>query len=298
MSQAWVGAARSSAGMARGTQLRRAKLYLVTDDETPAADLPHLVARAVAGGVDIVQLRRKQAAVEDLVSVGSRCLESAHEGGALFLVDDHVDLALEIGADGVHLGQSDLAPVEARARLGGDRLLGLSTHSRQQLLGAGSQPIDYVSAGPVYATPTKPGRPAVGLEHVTLAASRSALPVVAIGGLGPDTVGSAVAAGADIVAVVRAICRADDPQRAAIELRGAIEAAPVWFRLRVNGQDRKCPPACSVSGFLELLQVSRDGVVVECNGTILRAPDLGATQLREGDDLELVHLVGGGIADE
>lgn len=296
MSQAWVGAARSSAGAARRAQLRSSNLYLVTDDQTPTADLPQLVSDAVAGGVDIVQLRRKGADPDQLVALASRCLDRAHAGGALFLVDDHVDLAREIGADGVHLGQSDMSPDEARKRLGSDRLIGLSTHSGAQLK-VSSHAVDYISAGPVHATPTKPGRPAVGFEHVSLAARRMSVPVAAIGGLGPGSVGTAIAAGADLVAVVRALCRAEDPGRVAAELRAEIEAASRWSRIRVNGQDRKCPPGCSAGEFLAQLEVGREGVVVERNGEILRAQDLSRTELCPGDSLEIVHFVGGGIGD-
>jgi thiamine-phosphate pyrophosphorylase len=274
--------------------LRQARLYLVTDDETPESELPGLIARAVAGGVDMVQLRRKQSQPAELRELAVRCCQSAHEGGALFLVDDHVDLALEIGADGVHIGQADLSPAEARSRLGGELLLGLSTHSKADVLRAGSQPVDYISAGPVFSTPTKPGRPAVGFEHVSLAAARSSVPVVAIGGLAVDSVGTAVAAGADMVAVVRAICRADDPSGAATELRAAIEAAPEWISLSVNGQERKAPPSSSIQGYLDLLELRLDGVAVERNGEILRAPELALALLHGGDELEIVHLVGGG----
>ena len=295
MSQAWVRPARSPAGLARRAQLRTARLYLVTDDETPAAQLPHLISRAVAGGVEIVQLRRKQVAAEELRAVALACLEAAHEGGALFLVDDHVDLAVAIGADGVHLGQTDLDPGEARAQLGPERLLGLSTHSKLQVVKAGNQPVDYLSAGPVHATPTKPGRPAVGFEHVTVAAVRASVPVVAIGGLGLGSVGTAIAAGADMAGVVRAICLADDPARVSAELRAEIEATAPWIRFRVNGQERKCPPGSSIRAFLELLEVALDGVVVERNGEILRAAELAGVALRDGDNLEVVHLVGGGM---
>lgn len=295
MSQAWVGPARSGAGLARRAQLRSARLYLVTDDETPAAQLPLLISRAVAGGVDLVQLRRKRTDAAELAPVAGDCLEAAHGGGALFLVDDYVGLAVEIGADGVHLGQTDLDPVAARAQLGPELLLGLSTHSKAHVLRAASQPVDYLSAGPVHCTPTKPGRPAVGFEHVTMAAARARVPVVAIGGLGPGTVGRAVAAGADMVGVVRAICQAEQPDLVAAALREEVEAAIPWSWLQVNGEPRKCPPGSSVQEFLQLLEVGIDGVVVELNGDILRAPELGAVALKDGDDLEVVHLVGGGM---
>ncbi|HUY10184.1 MAG TPA: thiamine phosphate synthase [Candidatus Dormibacteraeota bacterium] len=294
MSQAWVRPARSEAGLARRAQLRSARLYFVTDDETPAAELPLLISRAVAGGVDLVQLRRKRVGAGDLRELARACLQAAHSGGALFLVDDHVGMAVEIGADGVHLGQTDLDPVEARTQLGPEPLLGLSTHNKAQVLKAAGQPVDYLSAGPVHATPTKPGRPAVGFEQVTLAAARATVPVVAIGGLGPGTARRAVAAGADIVCVVRAICQAEAPDRMAAELRHEMKEAMPWIRIRVNGEARKCPAGRSIRDFLDLIEVGRDGVVVERNGEIFRASELEEAALVDGDDLEVVHLVGGG----
>lgn len=294
MSQAWAGTAPSAAGSSRRSQLRQARLYLVTDDETPESDLPRLIARAVEGGVEVVQLRRKRAQPQELTELAVRCRDSAHDGGALFLVDDHVDLALEIGADGVHIGQADLGPAEARSRLGGELLLGLSTHSKRDVVRSASQPVDYISAGPVHMTPTKPGRPAVGFEHISVAAARSSVPVVAIGGLGVESVGKAMAAGADMVAVVRAVCLADDPAAVSTEMRVAIAASPTWISLRVNGQQRKAPPGSSIESYLKLLELPLDGVAVERNGEILRAPELAAAWLQSGDELEVVHLVGGG----
>jgi thiamine-phosphate pyrophosphorylase len=294
MSQVWAGPLRSSTGPARRAQLKASRLYLVTDDETPAAALPQLIARAVEGGVDVIQLRRKGEVPKNLVALARECLRSARDQGALFLIDDHLELALEVDADGVHLGQGDLDAAEARIQLGPDRLLGLSTHTKDQVLRAGTQPVDYISAGPVYATPTKPGRPAVGFEHVTLAAGRSAVPVVAIGGLRSGRAAPAIAAGADLVAVVRAICRAEDPAGAAAALRAEIDSATAWPRLRVNGQDRKCVPGSSVHDLLVQLEVELRGVVVELDGQILAEPELAGALLREGDQLEIVHLVGGG----
>jgi thiamine biosynthesis protein ThiS len=134
----------------------------------------------------------------------------------------------------------------------------------------------------------------VGFEHVTLAAGRSAVPVVAIGGLRSGRAAPAIAAGADLVAVVRAICRAEDPAGAAAALRAEIDSAAAWPRLRVNGQDRKCVPGSSVHDLLVQLEVELRGVVVELDGQILAEPELAGALLREGDQLEIVHLVGGG----
>jgi thiamine-phosphate pyrophosphorylase len=295
MSQAWVGPARSEVGRARRARLRSARLYLVTDDATPGERLPELIREAIAGGVDMVQLRRKAVDPEELVDLAQACRDVCHAGGALFLVDDHVELARAAGADGVHVGQADLDPAQVRAQLGPELLIGLSTHSAEHVVRAATQPIDYLSAGPVYATPTKPGRAAVGFEQVRAAARRSAVPVVAIGGLGPGTVGRAAAAGADIVAVVRALSQAGNPQEVARGLRAEFEAESSWLTLRVNGQQRKCPQGTSVRGYLDGIGVVQDGIVIERNGEILKSADWAGTELAIGDELEVVHLVGGGM---
>ncbi|HEY6538760.1 MAG TPA: thiamine phosphate synthase [Candidatus Dormibacteraeota bacterium] len=294
MSQATVGPARTPVGRARRERLGDARLYLITDDETPAAELPRLIAGCVAAGVDMVQLRRKGVAPDDLYGLAMACREAAQAGGALFLVDDHVDLAQAVDADGVHLGQSDLDPALARSQVGPELLIGLSTHAVGQVARSADQPVDYISAGPVHATPTKPGRIAVGYGHVSAAALRSRVPVVAIGGLGPGTAGIAVGAGADIVGVVRAFCRAPDPGRVAKDLRAEIAAASPWVRIWVNGESRKSPQPSSLGHLLDLLEVGRAGVVVERNGEIVPGVELDQAAVEDGDQLEVVHLVGGG----
>lgn len=266
----------------------------MTDDATPEEQLPRLITAAVAGGADVVQLRRKQTAAADLTELARACRDAAHAGGALFIVDDHVELARAIQADGVHLGQADLDPETARARLGPELLIGLSTHSRSDVTRASKKPVDYLAAGPVNATPTKPGRPAVGFDHVRTAASWASVPVVAIGGLGRGSAGQAVAAGADMVGVVRAICTADDPAGAARELREEIQAAPRWVELELNGEPRRCPPGSSMVDLLARLEVGVAGVVVEINGGILRPDELARVEVVTGDQVEVVHLVGGG----
>ena len=138
---------------------------------------------------------------------------------ALFIVNDDPTLARTCRADGLHLGQDDMPVAEARAALGSDLLIGLSTHSREQIDAAAGA--DYISVGPVWETPTKEGRPAVGLELVGYAAEKAPLPFYAIGGIDPANAAQVVEAGARRLAVVRAIRDADDPAAAAAALRGA-----------------------------------------------------------------------------
>jgi thiamine-phosphate pyrophosphorylase len=144
---------------------------------------------------------------------------------ALFIVNDDPELARELDADGVHVGQEDISPGEAREVVGDDRIVGLSTHSRDQVEAAHDEPVDYISVGPIWETPTKQGRPATGLELISTAAEIATLPWFAIGGIDPGNVDEVVAAGARRVCVVRAIRDADDPAAAARALVGPVEAA-------------------------------------------------------------------------
>jgi thiamine-phosphate pyrophosphorylase len=152
-------------------------------------------------------------------------LQLCHQHGALFLINDRVDLALAVGADGVHLGQGDLPVAVARRLLGAERLIGCSTHALDQLERAVAEGCDYVGVGPVNATPTKPGREPVGLAYVAAAAGASPIPFFAIGGIDITTLPAVLAAGASRVAVVRAITAAPDPRAAVAQLLQRLEQA-------------------------------------------------------------------------
>ena len=208
----------------RRERLRRARLYFVTDVRP---GLEETLAAALAGGVDMVQLRDKTASDEELLRAAGPFRRLCDEHGALFWLNDRPDLAARCGADGVHLGQEDMSMPEARRLVGEDMLLGLSTHSPEQLdaaLAAGGA--DQLSVGPVWETPTKEGRPAAGLGYVRHAAAvardRSWF---AIGGIDLDNVGEVIEAGASRVVVVRAIRDADDPAAAAAAFREALDGA-------------------------------------------------------------------------
>jgi thiamine-phosphate pyrophosphorylase len=201
----------------RQARLTAASLYLVCD----AIEDDRLEA-ALRGGVDIVQLRMKDAEDAAVLEAAARFKSMTAEHGALFLINDRPDLALQADADGVHVGQDDISAGEARAVIGPDRILGLSTHTAQDVDGVRSDTIDYIGVGPVYATPTKPGRPAVGCELVSYAAQHATVPFFAIGGINRSNVAAVIAAGANRLAVVRAIGDADDPQQAARELKSEV----------------------------------------------------------------------------
>jgi len=205
----------------RRERLRSARLYLVCAEETD--DFLHLV---LAAGVDIVQLRMKDAGDEAILAAGQRFARAAAAHDALFILNDRPDLVVAAGADGAHVGQDDAAVDEARAIVGPDRLVGLSTHSPAQVDAAAKLDVDYIGVGPVHATPTKPGRPAVGLELVRYAAAESPVPFFAIGGISPANVADVRSAGAGRIAVVRAITEAADPGLSARSLREGLAAAP------------------------------------------------------------------------
>lgn len=201
----------------RHERLRNALLYLVCPAQPD--DFLH---RVLGAGVDIVQLRMKDAGDEEILAEGSRFARAAGEHGALFILNDRPDLVTATGADGVHVGQDDMPVADARALLGPDRLIGLSTHDPQQLDDAAGAPLDYIGVGPVHATPTKPGRRAVGLELVRYAARHATVPFFAIGGVAPANVDAVWEAGARRVAVVRALTEAPDPALTARMLRRGI----------------------------------------------------------------------------
>jgi thiamine-phosphate pyrophosphorylase len=199
-------------------RLSSARLYLVC----PARDRAWIAA-AVRGGVDLVQLRDKTLDDDGLVAAASAF--RGHD--ALFVLNDRPDLAQACGADGVHVGQDDMTPAQARALVGPDRIIGRSTHEPAQAAAADEDPdVDYVAVGPVHPTPTKPGRPAAGLHYVAHAASTVRKPWFAIGGLDAGNVHEVVERGATRIVVVRAITEAEDPEAAARELRAALEAEP------------------------------------------------------------------------
>jgi thiamine-phosphate pyrophosphorylase len=205
-------------------RLAAARLYVVTAAAHDPSRVLDMVRAACAGGADVVQLRRKGDDGLETLRLAERCRAVAAAAGVLFVVNDRLDVAMACDADGVHLGQDDLPPDAAR-RLWPGRVVGRSTHSLAQALQAEREGADYAGVGPVYATPTKPGRPAAGLGFVAEAAARLSIPWFAIGGVDGDTLGEVLAAGARRVAVVRAVCDAHDVEAATRTLRRAVDRA-------------------------------------------------------------------------
>ena len=206
------------------TGLRDRRLYLCTSDRPDLADF--LVA-CISGGVDVVQLRDKQLDARPLLARARLAAAVCADHGVPFVLNDRPDLALECGADGVHVGQDD-APVSlARRILGPEAIVGLSTHASPELDAAAAEPADYVSAGPVSATPTKPGRPGTGLDYLRYAARTATRPWFVTGGVTPDTLPAMLDAGARRFVVVRWLTEASDPLKAARALRAVIDGTPL-----------------------------------------------------------------------
>jgi thiamine-phosphate pyrophosphorylase len=209
-------------------------LYLCTPDRP---DLAGFVTACIAGGVDVVQLRDKHLEARPLLERARLVRTVCTDAGVPFILNDRPDLALEIGADGVHVGQDDAPAALARRILGADAIVGLSTHGPADLAGAigsgsdsAAEHLSYISAGPVEATPTKPGRPGTGLAYLTRATTAAAkaknapaLPVFVTGGVTPEKIPALARAGARHFVVVRYLTEAADPEQAARDLRHAID---------------------------------------------------------------------------
>jgi len=204
--------------------LEESRLYFVCDSLGGAT--AELLESALGGGVDIVQLRDPELSDEELLLAAGTFREAADDSGALFILNDRPDLVDACRADGVHVGQDDTPVDEARRQAGPGAIVGLSTHSAEQLDTAnsaeGAARPDYVSVGPIWETPTKPGRPATGLDYVRHAAATCPLPWFAIGGIDPSNAAEVAEAGAHRIVVVRAIRDAADPGLAARELLRAL----------------------------------------------------------------------------
>lgn len=203
----------------RQERLAAARLYLCTDARERQGDLPAFLDAVLGAGVDIVQLRQKGLEARPELEYLEVFADACRRHGTLLAVNDRADVAHAIGPDVLHLGQDDLPVPAARAIIGGDVLIGRSTHAEAEVDAAILEPgVDYFCTGPVWPTPTKPGRPAPGLDLVRYtAALRPTRPWFAIGGIDLDNLDEVLAAGADRVVVVRAITEAADPAKATAE---------------------------------------------------------------------------------
>jgi thiamine-phosphate pyrophosphorylase len=202
-----------------GRRLRDARLYVLVSSSLCGGSVRETARAAIAGGADIVQLREKGVSDGQWLALAAELRELTDETGRIFVVNDRPDIAAIVGADGVHLGQSDLPIAEARRLLRPGAVVGRSTHSLAQARAAVNEGADYIALGPVFATDTKDAGQSVGIDLVREVAEAVSLPIVAIGGISADSAAAVRAAGATCVAVCSAVCSAADPRSAAAELR-------------------------------------------------------------------------------
>lgn len=197
----------------RAKRLEKCKLYLVTDRSKFDNNDKFFdaVASAIKGGVDIVQLREKTASAKEFIDLARVVREICLQNDVVFIINDRIDVAMSVKADGVHLGQEDIDLQTARQLLGSEAIIGNSTHKPEDALKAIENGADYIGVGPVFTTPTKPGRQAVGFDYVSWADTNVNIPFFAIGGINEQNIDGVLSAGATRIAVVRAIINANDP---------------------------------------------------------------------------------------
>ena len=207
----------------QGARIARWDLYPLTDlAASPHDTLPDLTRAMLAGGARVIQLRMKGASTAEIAASARALLPLCREADADLIVNDDAEACVASGADGLHLGQDDMDPAEARGLIGPDKILGVSTHSPEQIEAARRAPLDYIAVGPVFATASKENPdPVVGLDLIRHAKNRTGLPLVAIGGITRQTILQVIGAGAGIVAVIGAANATDDVTAAVRDLRAA-----------------------------------------------------------------------------
>lgn len=200
------------------------KLYVIIDRVAAGGrDLVEVATAAIRGGADVLQFRDKMASSRAFLQEAERLLSLARRAGVPLIINDRVDVACTVGADGAHLGQDDLPLAAARRVLGSGRLIGRSTHTLEQARAAEAEGADYIGCGPIFPTPTKPDYGSIGTALIGQVMEAVRVPVVCIGGIDASTIESVLHAGAQRVAVVRAVCAAPDPESAARELKQILE---------------------------------------------------------------------------
>ena len=212
-------------------RMTRSGLYLVTDDRLEADELISRLDAALGAGADVVQFRDKRDDRSSVAAVGRRVAERCRAAGALFIVNDDAELARELDADGIHVGQDDAPPAEVRTIVGPNQIIGLSVSHLPEADAAAADPdVDYIGFGALFTTPTKPDAEPAGPEMLVEARKRVRFPIVGIGGITAENLNRAFAAGADSVAVVSAVFSAPDPAAATRDLLAAIERARAGAR--------------------------------------------------------------------
>lgn len=273
------------------------RLYVITASGChPGRPLVEVMEQTLQGGAGMLQLRNKTGTRAEVLEEAKALRKLTRAYGVPFIVNDYPDIALEVDADGVHLGQEDLRLEEARRMLGPGKMIGVSTHSLEQALAAERAGADYIGVGPVYPTDTKPGRAAVTTSYVAEAARRVRIPFVAIGGITLDNVGEVLAAGATRICAVSAIVGSEDPAAACRSFLNAIRSAELAVKttpIILNGQ-QTTTTAVNLEELIEKLGQSHKRLVAELNGIIVQRTSWRDARLTGNDRVELIQFVGGG----
>ncbi|MFH1379089.1 MAG: thiamine phosphate synthase [bacterium] len=205
--------------------LEKCELYCITRAPVNSIGYEEMVERACAGGANIIQFRHKGLVDTVMIETAKRLRDICKKHAVFFIINNHPEVARDVDADGVHIGQDDMSISQARHVIGPGKLIGLSTHSFEQALKAQLKGADYIGFGPIFATPTKPDYKPIGLSDIDSVVRKVEIPVFVIGGINADNVGQVIRAGAERVAVVRAAFNAEHIETAVRNLRSQIESA-------------------------------------------------------------------------
>jgi thiamine-phosphate pyrophosphorylase len=280
------------------------KLYVITgEDYHPGRSLMEVMEASLKGGADMLQLRDKKASKRELMEKAKLLRDLTAKYNVPLIINDHVDIALAVEADGVHLGQDDLPLAVARSVLGSQRIIGISTHSIEQARAAVKGGADYIGVGPIFPTATKPGRTAVTTTYVAQAAAEIRIPIVAIGGITLDNAAEVLRAGARRLCAVSAIVGSSDPEAVSRKLLDEIttwNSKPQELQtsiqdiiVTVNGQ-QGLTKAATLQALAEQYQLMNKRVIAELDGEMIPRQAWSETLLRSGASVEFVHFVGGG----
>lgn len=208
----------------RKIQLKNCHLYVIIDSlALGSKNIIQLTKEIIVGGADIIQLRCKDLSTKEFINLGNSIRRITSKYSVPLIINDRVDVAKAINADGVHLGQDDLPTNYARVFLGNCKIIGLSTHTLQQALDAQAKKVDYISVGPIFKTPTKPEYKMVGLSLIEAVSERIKIPYFVIGGINAENLDSVLKKSAERVAVVRSVLKAQSPLKATRKLKEKIE---------------------------------------------------------------------------
>jgi thiamine-phosphate pyrophosphorylase len=245
-------------------------------------------------GIKTIQYREKSKPYEEQLKEAKQLRNLTLAYNAVFIVNDDAKLALEANADGLHIGQDDINPQEARRIIGGGMLLGLSTHSINQIDEALKTDVDYIGVGPVFATPTKPDYIPVGLDLVKYAKTKVKIPFVAIGGIKLDNLEEVLKAGAKHICMLSEVTAARDIADVVRRAAAIINKNNPAVNLTVNGKNAAAPARTSVADYLKAKNINPAGVVVEINRNIIDKDKYDGIFLNSGDIVEIITFMAGG----